>query len=71
MNFEEIKNNKLAWLIGAMLVFNLVAFFISSVLVEKTADRVIQKIQKEYSPAKPPYGPGINPDKVSEKIFKG
>ena len=69
MNFEDLKKNKLAWFVGAMLLFNIIAFFISNVLIEKTADKVILKLQKEYSPAKPPYGPGINPDKISDQIF--
>jgi ABC-type cobalt transport system substrate-binding protein len=35
--------------------------------VDKVADRVIQKLQKDYSPS--PYGPGIDPDKLdAEKI---
>ena len=70
MNFEELKKNKVAWFVGGMLIFNIIAFFISGVLVEKTADKVISKLQKEYSPAKPPYGPGINPNQISDKIFQ-
>lgn len=30
--------------------------------INKIADRVIDKLQKDYSPS--PYGPGIDPDKV-------
>ncbi len=70
MDFEEMKNNKLVWLVGGMLVFNIILFIGSGALVDKLADRVVQKLQKEYSPAKPPYGPGINFDQVSDKIFK-
>jgi len=34
----------------------------SNILVDRVADRVIQKIRQEYSPSR--YGPGIDPDKL-------
>ena len=38
-------------------------------IVAKVADRVIHKLQRDYSPS--PYGPGINPDKIDmDKIKK-
>jgi hypothetical protein len=40
---------------------------IGNVFVDFTADRVIEKLEKDYSPS--PYGPGIDPDKVDMKVF--
>jgi len=35
--------------------------------VETVADKVILKLQKEYSPS--PYGPGLDPDKIDVTKF--
>lgn len=59
---QDIKNNKFFWIVVAVTIFNIMMYFGSKVLIDKTADRVIKKLQKEYSPS--PYGPGIDPDKV-------
>lgn len=66
-------SSKIPWiLMGVVLVnFMLIAGF--KLVVIKASDRVIQKLQKEYSPS--PFGPGFDPDKVdtqalgSEKIY--
>lgn len=60
---EFLKKN---WLVAVMVVFcivNVGVYVIGNVVVEKAADRVIEKLQKEYSPS--PYGPGLDPDKLS------
>ena len=63
-------NNKLLWVVIILTVLMIVVGIGSKVLVDKVADRVIQKLQKEYSPS--PYGPGIDPDKLDpEKLRKG
>ena len=46
-----------------LTVFNFLLFLFSKVIIEKAAERAIQKLQKEYSPS--PYGPGIDPDKIN------
>jgi len=62
-------SNKLLWVVIALTVIMIGVGVGSKVLVDKVADRVIQKLQKEYSPS--PYGPGIDPDKLdSEKLNK-
>jgi hypothetical protein len=38
-----------------------------NMLLDRIADRVIEKLEKDYSPS--PYGPGINPDKVDVNVF--
>jgi hypothetical protein len=63
-------NSKLLWVVIVLTVIMVVVGLGSKVLVDKVADRVIQKLQKEYSPS--PYGPGIDPDKLDpEKLRKG
>ena len=59
--------NNNGW-IAVILVSVLLAGVLGwKVLIDKTAERVIQKLQKPYSPS--PYGPGIDPDKLDvEKI---
>lgn len=60
-------NNKLLWIVIGLTVVMLVVGLGSKSLVNKISDRVIQKLQKEYSPS--PYGPGIDPDKLDvEKL---
>lgn len=66
MNKDE---NKWTWVIvgalGALLLVGLGGNF----LLNKIADRVILKLQTEYSPS--PYGPSIDPDKLDvEKLPK-
>lgn len=62
-------SNKLLWVVIALTVVMVGVGIGSKVLVDKVADRVIQKLQKEYSPS--PYGPGIDPDKLDpEKLRK-
>lgn len=55
-------NNKLVYVFVALTVLLLVFGLGTKVFVDKVADRVIQKLQKDYSPS--PYGPGIDPDKL-------
>lgn len=59
---DELKKNKLLWVVALLTVCNVGVCVVGRVVVEKAADRVIQKLQKDYSPS--PYGPGLDPDKV-------
>jgi len=60
-------NSKLLWLVCGITTFMLIVMVAEKFLVDKVADLVIQKLQKDYSPS--PYGPGIDPDKLDmEKI---
>jgi hypothetical protein len=36
-------------------------------VLNKIADKVIEKLEKEYSPS--PYGPGLDPDRVDVNAF--
>lgn len=62
-----MNSNKLFWLVVGLTVVMLAVGFGGKSFVNKVSDRVIEKLQKEYSPS--PYGPGIDPDKLdAEKL---
>lgn len=56
-----------------MLVLVVISFgtlLTKGYVVDKIADKVIEKLQKDYSPS--PYGPGLDPDKIDpHAISKG
>jgi hypothetical protein len=62
------KNNKWVWIIVGVTIFNVVLFGMSELIVRRTTNKVIERLQKEYSPS--PYGPGIDPDKVNPDAFR-
>jgi len=57
-----MKDKNLIWVVAILAVAIIVAGLGKQFLIDKIADRVIQKLQKDYSPS--PYGPGIDPDKI-------
>ena len=59
----DLKNNKLFIVLIVATLLNAFFFFGSKFIIEKTANKVIEKLQKDYSPS--PYGPGIDPDKIN------
>ena len=61
-------NNKLFYVVLALTITMLVVGVGGSLLVNRVADVVIEKLQKEYSPS--PYGPGIDPDKIDVQKMK-
>lgn len=65
---EYLKTNKVLWILLAVTIFNLTFFVAGKFLIDKAAERVIEKLQKDYSPS--PYGPGLDPDKMSPEGFK-
>jgi hypothetical protein len=65
---ENLKNNKLLWLIAGITFLNLLVFGLGKFIVEKTADCVIEKLKNDYSPS--PYGPGFDPDKINLDSLK-
>ena len=68
MDWEKLKENKWIWVIFGVVLLNIVGFAASELLVRRTTTKVIEKLQKEYSPS--PYSPGIDPDKVNPDFFK-
>ena len=52
-------NNKL---LITLAISSLFILFAGNIMVDKIVNRVIQKLQKEYSQS--PYGPGFDPDKI-------
>jgi hypothetical protein len=65
---DDLKNNKMFWVVAIFTVLNLGFFFGSKFVINKTADKVIEKLQKEYSPS--PYGPGLDPDKIDPESLR-
>jgi len=65
---DDLLKNKLFWVVVLFTMFNLGFFVVNKVLVDKTADRVIERLQKEYSPS--PYGPGFDPDRVDPEVLR-
>jgi hypothetical protein len=61
-------NNGKLWVIGILVALIAGIYFGGNYLVNKVTDRVIQKLQKEYSPS--PYGPGLDPDKIDPDALK-
>ena len=61
------KNNKLLWVVVGLSVL-MGLFIVGSLVVDKVADRVIEKLQKNYAPG--PYAPGFDPDKVNPTLFR-
>jgi hypothetical protein len=61
-------NNKLFYVVMALTIAMLVVGVGGSLIVNRVADVVIEKLQKEYSPS--PYGPGIDPDKIDVQKLK-
>jgi len=65
---KNLLENKLVWLAGLLVFFNVLFFVGSKLIVDKAADAVIDKLEKEYSPS--PYGPGFDPDKVTPETVR-
>jgi hypothetical protein len=59
---QDLVKNKLFLIVAAFMVVNVLAFFGSKIIIDRAADKVIEKLQKEYSPS--PYGPGVDPDRL-------
>ena len=55
-------NKKIASLVAGFVIGFVAIFVVGQLLVDKVSDRVIEKLQREYSPG--PYDPGFDPDKV-------
>jgi len=64
----NINNDKLVYVFIGLTVLLLIFGIGTKVFVDKVADRVIYKLQKDYSPS--PYGPGIDPDKIDVTKIK-
>lgn len=60
---EDILKNKLFWVVAIVFFLNIGMFVIGKVVIDKAADKVIERLEKDYSPS--PYGPGFDPDKVN------
>jgi hypothetical protein len=60
-------NNKLI-AAAVTLTIVLVATISFNIVIDQVADRVIEKLKRDYVPG--PYQPGFDPDKVDPSIFR-
>jgi len=66
---ESIMNNKLLWIVIALGVVLVGVFVGGPILIDRISQKVINKMQKEYSPG--PYAPGFDPDRIDPRFFQG
>lgn len=64
---EDILKNKLFIFAAVFTAFNLMIFVGGKYIVNKAADEVIERLERNYSPS--PYGPGLDPDRVDPSIL--
>jgi len=65
----NITENKLLIPFVALAAIFVLVVFGNKILIDKVADKVIHKLQNEYSPS--PFAPGFDPDKIDvNKIRK-
>lgn len=60
---SDLIKNKILWMVVIFAALNVMTLVVGPVIIDRTADAVIDKLEKDYSPS--PYGPGFDPDKVS------
>ena len=65
---KDLFDNKLFVPVATALLVGLVLLAANRVVVDKVADRVIQKLQRDYSPS--PFSPGFDPDKIDMSKIK-
>lgn len=68
MQMHEFMKNKVLLIVAIFVMANLCLVLGGKIIVSKAADRVIEKLQKEYSPS--PYGPGVDPDRFNSDTIK-
>jgi hypothetical protein len=61
-------NDNLKLLAACLLVLVVSVFFNTFVMTDRVADRVVQKLKRDYVPG--PYEPGFDPDKVPPGSLK-
>lgn len=65
---NELFENKLFWVAIVLGVLLIGAFVGGPMIIDRVADKVINKLQKDYTPG--PYWPGVDPDKVDPRFFR-
>jgi hypothetical protein len=65
---KDITENKLFIPVVIIASFIMILLVGNKIIVDKVADRVIQKLQREYSPS--PFSPGFDPDKIDINKIK-
>lgn len=68
MDLNDLKKQWWVWVIVGITGLNLLFFGMSELITKRVHNKVMEKLQKDYSPS--PYGPGMDPDKVNPDMFK-
>jgi len=63
----DLDDKKMWWVVGIIAVVA-VLFLGGGKITDKIADKVIEKLHKEYTPG--PYGPSFDPDKIDPNTFR-
>jgi hypothetical protein len=64
---DDLLKNKMFVVIVALTFVNLAFFIGGKLIIDKAADEVIERLERNYSPS--PYGPGLDPDKVNPQAL--
>ena len=62
MKTQKEKRKRVLLIAGVAFAVLVGLMIVSDFVLDKVADRVIDRLSKDYSPS--PYGPGLDPDKV-------
>jgi hypothetical protein len=65
---EDLLKNKLFWVVIVIGVLFLGVIKGGDILVNKIAERAVERLLQEYSPS--PYGPGVDPDKIDAERMR-
>ncbi len=65
---DDLLKNKLFWVVIVIGVLFIGVIKGGDILVNRIADRAVEKLMKEYSPS--PYGPGVDPDKLDAERLR-
>ncbi len=65
---DDLLKNKLFWIVVVIGIAFLGVIKGGDVLVDRIADKAVEKLMKEYNPS--PYGPGVDPDKIDAEQMR-
>ena len=64
---KNLKSKQVLLIVVGAFAVIMGLMIVGDFVVDKVADRVIDKLSKDYCPS--PYGPGLDPDKVPVTTF--
>ena len=64
---KNLKSKQVLLIVVGAFAVIMGLFIVGDIVINKVADRVIERLEKDYCPS--PYGPGLDPDKVPVTNF--